>query len=264
MTLSTVWKDYNEITMQLSYELGRSNNLVGEYSEYLMNEYLQGALLGISNKSADIEKDGKLYQVKSRRLGSGTTTQLGVIRTWDFDYLAVILFNNLGIVQRAHMVPAAVAKEISVWNSHQNGYVITTNRNFFKCRIHKDITKEIKQLNGEDVSSKCQVLPIKSRSFSKLHKIQNWANHPNNCNHRIIKAYLEIDGKQDVKKDDLIDLCSDPVSNPEIFVEKFRQNFNSMKTDAGNSHGKVFFEDNGYVYVYPQAMAEIKQWFKDC
>ncbi|MCA1773975.1 MAG: hypothetical protein LC677_15745 [Halomonas sp.] len=92
MTISTIWKKYNEVTMQLSYQLGRSNNIIGEYSEHLMNEYLQGALLGMSHKSADIEKDGKLYQVKSRRLDAGTTTQLGVIRSWDFDYLAVILF----------------------------------------------------------------------------------------------------------------------------------------------------------------------------
>ena len=262
MTISTLWKEYNEVTMQLSDKLGRTNNLIGEYSEYLINEYLQGNLLGLSNKSADIEKNGKLYQVKSRRVGTGTTTQLGVIRSWDFDYLAVILFNNFGIVQRAHIVPAVVAKEISVWNDHQNGYVITTNRNFFECRIHQDITKEIKELNGEDLSSKCPVLPIKTRTFCKLHKIQNWSKHPGNCNHRIIKAFLKISDQQDVLKEDLMEMCSNLAMYPELYVEKFRQNFNSMKTDAGNSHGKVFFEDSGYVYVYPQAMNEIKHWFQ--
>jgi len=120
MRLSTTWKEYNEITLRLAYELGRSKNIVGEYAEYLMNEYLQGSLLGMSNKSADIEKDGKLYQIKSRRLDTGITTQLGVIRSWDFDYLAVIIFNDLGIVQRAHIVPAAVAKK------YQFGIVIKT------------------------------------------------------------------------------------------------------------------------------------------
>jgi hypothetical protein len=261
MTISATWKEYNDITMQLSDELGRSKNIVGEYAEYLIKEYLNGTLLGLSNKSADIEKDGVLYQVKARRIEDGTTTQLGVIRSWDFDHLAVVIFDNYGIVKRAHIIPAAIAKEISVENSHQNGYVITTNRNFFSCRKYKDITKQIKELNGEDVSSICEVLTIKTRTFNKLHKIQRWADHPENYNHRIIKAFLTLQKKQDVTKDDLLGLCSQNAKKPAFYVEKFRQNFNSMKTDAGNSHGKVFLEDNGFVYVYPQAMSEIEKYF---
>ena len=66
---------------------------------------------------------------------------------------------------------------------------------------------------------------------------------------------------QDVTKDNLHKLCSDPILEPDLFIEKFIQSFNSMKTDAGNSHGKVFLEDNGFVYIYPQAMSVIEKYF---
>lgn len=261
MEISKIWKNYNEISMHLSNELGRSNNLIGEYGERLINEYLNGTLLKLSHKSADIEKDGKLYQVKCRRLDSGTSTQLGVIRSWDFHYLAVIIFNDYGIVQRAQIVPVPVAREISVKNDHQNGYVITTNKNFFNCRRFKDITLEIKILNGEDVSKTAEILPIKTRTFTKLHKIKKWAMSPENRNHRIIKAYLKLNSTTDVKKEELLELCGNSALEPNLYVEKFNQHFNSMKTDAGNSHGKIFLEDNGFVYIYPQAVEEIKRWF---
>lgn len=261
MTIVSTWKEYNEISMQLSSELGRTENIVGEYGEHLINKYLNGNLLEPSSKSADIEKDGKLYQVKTRRVDEGTTTQLGIIRSWDFDYLAVILFDKHGMVQRAQIIPSSVAREIAVGNDYQSGYVITTNRNFFYCRRYKDITSAIKVLNGE-VSPICPVLPIKSRTFSKLHRIEKWADNPENINHRIVKAYLLLLDKQSViTKNDLRDLCSDQESNLDLFVDKFDKNFNSMKTDAGNSHGKVFLEDGDSVLVFAQAMNEITKYF---
>ena len=116
-------------------------------------------------------------------------------------------------------------------------------------------------LNGEDVSTTAEILPMRTRTFKKLHKIKRWAGHPDNYNHRIIKAYLKMSDIADIKKGELQELCGKSDSEPGLYVEKFNQNFNSMKTDAGNNHGKVFFEDNGFVYIYPQAMEEIKQWF---
>lgn len=261
MEISEVWKDYNKVSMHLSYELDRSNDLVGDYAEHLINEHLKGTLLKLSHKSVNIKKHGELYQVKSRRLDTGKPITLGVIRSWDFDYLAVVIFNNLGFVQRALIIPVAIAKEAAVIDEHQNGYVITTNRDFFNIRRFEDITQSIRILNGEDVSITAEILPIRTRTFEKLHKIKRWASHPGNYNHRIIKAYLTLSDVNDVKKKDLLEICSNLDLKPNFYVEKFNQNFGSMKTDAGNSHGKVFFEDNGYVYMYPQALEEIKQWF---
>ncbi|MDH5573574.1 MAG: hypothetical protein OEY89_17550, partial [Gammaproteobacteria bacterium] len=223
--------------------------------------YLEGVLLDISNKSADIEKNGKLYQVKARKLKKGTTTQLGVIRSWNFDYLVVIIFDIQGNVRKASIVPSVVAKEVSVENSHQNGYIITTNYNFFNSRIHTDITDEIKRLNGEEVLVQAEVIDIKSRRFYKLDRIEDWAKHPEQNNHRIIRAYLKLNQISNVTKKSLCEACSSSVDEPGLYVEKFSQNFNSMKTDAGNSHGKVFLEENDQVIIYPQAMSEIKKYF---
>jgi len=261
MTIAATWKKYSEITVRMSEQLGRSKNIVGEYAEYLMNKHLDGKLLELSNKSADIEKDGKLYQVKARKIERGMTTQLSVIRSWEFDYLAVIIFDVEGNVKRAVIVPAAVAKEVSAENNHQNGCVITTSRNFFECRSYTDITDDIKKLNGETVLPKAEVLEIRSREFIKLGKIQNWADYPEQNNHRVIKAFLKLQQTEYVTKSALKELCSKPIEEPALFVNKFSQNYNSMKTDAGNSHGKVFIEDDGLVFVYPQAMAEIEKYF---
>jgi len=256
-----LWKQYNEVSQKLSEELGRTNNHVGDYAEYLINTYLKGSLLDISNKTADIEKDGKLYQVKARKVIKGTTTQLGVIRSWDFDYLAAIIFDVNGNVRKAIIVPAVVAKEISVENSHQNGHVITTNKNFFSSRIHTDITDEIRKLNGEEVRAKGDVIPIRQRRFYKLDRVKDWAKNPDQINHRIIRAYLKLEQINNVTKEKLREVCSLPVNEPGLYVEKFSQNFNSMKTDAGNSHGKVFFEENDQVFMYPQVLAEVKKDF---
>lgn len=261
MSISELWKDYNEVSRQLSFELGRTNNLVGEYAEHLVNQYIDGVLLSPSNKSADIEKDGKLYQVKSRRVDNERSITLGVIRSWDFDYLVVVIFNDEGCVRNALMIPVSIVKEIAVKNEHQHGYVLTTNKDFFNIRKYKDITYEIRVINGEDVSQTAKILPIKTRTFTKLNRIKKWSERPANINHRMIKAYLKLRSTSDVSKKDFINLCSDVSSNPKFYVEKFIQNYNSMKTDAGNSHGKIFFEDSDLVYLYPQVEAEIKQWF---
>jgi len=261
MEISEVWKDYNKASLHLSYELGRSNNLVDEYAEHLINGHLKGTLLDLSHTSATIKKYDALYQVKSSRLDTGEPIILSVIHSWNFDYLAVVIFNNFGAVQRALIIPVAIAKEAAVIDEYQNGYVITTNRDFFNIRRFEDITKSVRILNGEDISKTAEILPIRTRTFEKLHKIKGWANHPDNYNHRIIKAYLALSDVTDVKKKDLLEFCSNLDLKPNFYVEKFNQNFSSMKTDAGHSHGKVFFEDKGYVYMYPQALEEIKQWF---
>ena len=38
-------------------------------------------------------------------------------------------------------------------------------------------------------------------------------------------------------------------------------NFSQLKTDKGNSHGKVFYKNGNYVEIYPMVMAEIRKYF---
>ena len=96
-----LWLKFNEYSNKLTIALGRTSNIVGEYAEYLAHRHYGGRLLDISGASADIEAtDGTLYQVKSRKIKDTTSTQLNVIRSWDFDFLVVILFEINGALKK--------------------------------------------------------------------------------------------------------------------------------------------------------------------
>ena len=75
------------------------------------------------------------------------STQLNVIRSWDFDFLVVVLFNSNGAIRQALEVPVDVAKEYGAANKHQNGWVITTSQKFLKDKRSKDITISLSALN---------------------------------------------------------------------------------------------------------------------
>ena len=143
-----LWLKFNEYSNKLATALGRTSNIVGEYAEYLAHQYYGGRLLEVSGYSADIiTEEGTLYQVKSRKIKGTPTTQLNVIRSWDFNYLVVILFDADGAVKQALEVPVEVAKEYGAANSHQNGWVITTTQKFLNEERSKDITIPLSALN---------------------------------------------------------------------------------------------------------------------
>ncbi|EGR1559761.1 MULTISPECIES: DUF6998 domain-containing protein [Vibrio] len=146
--IKDLWLKFNEYSNKLAVALGRTSNIVGEYAEHLAHQYYGGKLLEISGSSADIRtENGNLYQVKSRKVKNSTSTQLNVIRSWDFDYLVVILFSKDGSVKKAIEVPVEIAKEYGVANSHQNGWVITTSQKFLNDPRVKDISAKLSVLN---------------------------------------------------------------------------------------------------------------------
>lgn len=139
--LQKIWLKYNDYANKIADALGRTSNIVGEYAEKIANDYYKGTLLAISEASADIKADdGTLYQVKARKIKGTSSTQLGIIRSWNFDYLVVVLFNSDGSVMRALEVPVDVAKEYAVDNNNQNGGIITTSQSFLNDARSKDIT----------------------------------------------------------------------------------------------------------------------------
>jgi len=146
--IKELWLKFNEYSNKLTVALGRTSNIVGEYAEYLAHKHYGGRLLEISGVSADIEAlDGTLYQVKSRKIKKTTATQLNVIRSWDFDILVVILFEDNGLIKKAIEVPVHIAKEYGRQNNHQNGYVITTSQKFLNDPRSTDITTLLSALN---------------------------------------------------------------------------------------------------------------------
>ena len=150
-SVKVLWRKFNVTANQLSVALGRTSNIVGEYAEYLANEYYRGCLLKVSGASADIKTaDGTRYQVKSRKISGSPTTQLNVIRSWDFDFLVVILFIETGEVYKAIEIPMSVAQEYAKRVERQGGCVITTSRAFLTDVRGKDITTAIAILNSPD------------------------------------------------------------------------------------------------------------------
>ena len=146
--INELWIKYNDYANRLSTALGRTSNIVGEYAEHLAHRHYGGKLLRASESSADIEsEDGIRYQVKSRKIKSNISTQLNVIRSWDFDYFVVILFEPDGKVLKALEITASAAKKYSVGSEHQNGGVITTSRKFLMDPQSKDITSLILKLS---------------------------------------------------------------------------------------------------------------------
>ncbi|MBP9889854.1 MAG: hypothetical protein KBF93_26385 [Leptospiraceae bacterium] len=143
-----LWNKYNKYAIELSAELGRTNNIVGEFAEYLACNYYRGEPLKISGESADFKtKDGIRYQVKSRKMNKLASESLNVIRSWKFDFLIVILFDQTGTILKGLEVPMKVAKEYSKQNKHQNGWVISTTQKFLTDERSKDITKKLSQIN---------------------------------------------------------------------------------------------------------------------
>ena len=146
-SIVSLWRLYNNISSLLIDAMGGTANEVGEFAEVLVAKYYNGEQLPASNKSADIKtKNGNLIQVKSRRMKRMTITSLNVIRSWDFDLLVVVLFNKDGNVLKAIEIDSKTAEMLSTRNKHQNGLVLTTNRDLLDNEKASDITKDLQNI----------------------------------------------------------------------------------------------------------------------
>jgi hypothetical protein len=262
--LIELWKNYNLSANQLKEKLNRTFNLVGEYAEYLINEFVQGKLLTASNASADIccEK-GKFYQVKARKIQNlSTSTQLSVIRSWDFDFLAVILFNENGNVIKALLCPKFVSKKYAVQNIHQNGWVITTTNKFLIDVDNIDITFEIQKLNNDHNADFSKIKEPRAREINvtnqlkenskdiisneirKIEKrIPKWFNNPNQINSQILIAFMQLyELNRLVTYDELEQKCAS--------IKSFKPNFNEMIILAEKNHSKVFEKADSLITLW--------------
>jgi len=173
--ITDLWKNYNTSSKRLKEKLGRTSNLVGEYAEYLVNEYLNGELLTASHASADIKApNGDLHQVKSRKITNGLTTQLGIIRSWNFDFLTIILFDDNGSVIKGLIYPKSIAEKYAVENEHQNGWVISTTNEFLNDENKLDITQIIRQLNNDSQVQPKIETGINLNFRTETFKNENW------------------------------------------------------------------------------------------
>lgn len=145
--ITKLWKEYNKISNKLTKAMKSTQNIVGEFAELLVAEHYSATKLPTSNKSADLETPNKKsIQVKSRKLKKTTSTSLNVIRSWDFDYLVVVLFDMNGGIHKAIRIDSKYVKDLATQNKHQNGYILTTNKKLLEHEEAEDITSQISQL----------------------------------------------------------------------------------------------------------------------
>lgn len=98
--------------------------------------------------------------------------------------------------------------------------------------------------------------------FTKIHRIKLWANRKDQKNHKIINAYLLLEeNDKTVSYQSMAKFCRNKEKYPNLYVSTFSENFAQMKSDSGNSHGKVFYEENDLVIMYPTVRAEVKKYF---
>jgi hypothetical protein len=251
-SINELWLKFNEYSNKLGLALGRSSNIVGEYAEYLVHQHYGGELFNVSNSSADIKTlEGKLLQVKSRKRKNTSSTPLSVIRSWDFDFLIVLLFNENGAIEEALEVPVEVAKEYGKFNNHQNGWIITTSKEFLIDNRINNITAELPKVS----INMCKAIKTAAIISNK--------NSPNErlfSNKEIQKEISQV--AMTISEEDLDDLCNKEVSKdifnigfplfikcPKNISEKLKRD--AVKDEKGISRWtwKFEFERNDFLYA---------------
>lgn len=124
--------------------------------------------------------------------------------------------------------------------------------------------------SGHPTATKVPTKPVIRTSTAISHqvnagkangKISKWATAPSQNNHKIIRAYLQLfDEHGRVTRPELEKRCQSPNEHPDVYVPDFHGNFASMKTDKGNSHGKVFTDDGYNIGIWEVVEHTIEQY----
>lgn len=95
---------------------------------------------------------------------------------------------------------------------------------------------------------------VNDSNYAKaINRIPKWARKPQQINHRIIRAYLQLAELGPVTYDQLAQQCNNSTEHPDVYVPTFNSNFAQMKFDGDKSHGKVFEVDsNGQVTIWAE------------
>lgn len=102
--------------------------------------------------------------------------------------------------------------------------------------------------------TKVSYLSDEDSNYAKANrKIPIWAHKPKQNNHRIIKAFFQVEEEMgSVTVEALAERCSNLTEHPDTFCSDFRGNFAQMKTDASNSHGKVFVVNDDVIEIWDE------------
>ncbi len=94
-----------------------------------------------------------------------------------------------------------------------------------------------------------------------ISRIPKWAASPEQNNYKIIRAYYQISDEHGrVNRPALEARCQNMQEHPDTYVRDFRGNFASMKTDKGNSHGKVFTDDGYNIGIWSEVNEVLERY----
>ena len=100
----------------------------------------------------------------------------------------------------------------------------------------------------------------KSYYGKAIQRIPLWSLKPNQYNHKIIKAFFEIEKKVGkVSLTEMEQICSNKECS-ELYVPTFRNNYAQMKIDGPKSHGKVFEDDGEHVWIWKEVETELRKY----
>ncbi|MCL2235288.1 MAG: hypothetical protein FWB98_02475 [Defluviitaleaceae bacterium] len=92
-------------------------------------------------------------------------------------------------------------------------------------------------------------------------KIPRWAANKSQNNHKIIRAYFQLlHEAEKVTRQALEGRCQNEEMHPDVYVRDFKGNFNSMKSDKGNSHGKTFIENGINVTIWDEVAETLERY----
>lgn len=143
---SELLSSYREVLAELRRrEIVRTGNApTGDYAETLVKVAFNGELAPNSEKSWDVLTPlGEKLQVKSRLLDDPTKSkqrQLSPIRSWGFDYLAIVLFDSTYRVWRAVKIPADLVRGTGTHSDWVNGELIIARDSLLDHPQAEDLT----------------------------------------------------------------------------------------------------------------------------
>lgn len=163
-------------------------------------------------------------------------------------------------------------------------------RTEFKCNLDSETVERFKQvaiMKGDNIDSVLEDLissyiansleellskykrdnnevnnEAKSGYRKAVGKIKAWAKKPWQSNHKILKAFWQLESEEGIVTYEALEKrCSENKLYPDTYIEKFKGNFDQMKTDKGNSHGKVFeiYEENK-VKIWDEVYEDITKY----
>jgi hypothetical protein len=129
--------------------ISSANNPVGDLAETLFCNAFDWVRAEKSQAHYDAKgkTDGKLYQIKARRMtGCNKSRQLSAIRGLKeehFDFLAGVLFNEDYSIFKAALIPHAVVLSHSSYQAHTNSHRFLLVDAIWKVDGVEDVTAEL-------------------------------------------------------------------------------------------------------------------------